>query len=377
MSETDPLNIELSEASTPPAKSKVAKTRQRGRRLSASPLLGDTLVSRSLQVLIAIALTFVISDLLLKQNYERYLTERTATAEAIREANIQFDGLILDIQNMFAERVYAAQIMNDLAAANNVSRFMSYYATYYTTVEQWNLQKNGVETRIRAYTGCDGTKDDSSIGLAIKADILNPTWELNAATRYQSANRVSAFEFYTRSDRTRYCPDVLLFGARERTEITNTDDLWSAFEALRIIHGLFVDNTRRTVTLCSQAAEAIRTRKLHECTPRTLEFRGKSVTLGVRECLRASMFLYAEERLCPNPWYLDLADIKLQRFATINYRIEVALRMLEHYRFSFVARACEDQRGFWSRLTGYNCDEEARNMRVVTRPLAFVTATTD
>lgn len=383
----DPLNEEFVNAGTPaatskppkvrPTKSGAAKSSPKVRRLSAVPLLGDTLVSRALQVLIAIALTFLISDLLLKQNFERYLAERTATAEAIREANIQFDSLILDVQNMFADRLYAAQIMNDLAAANNVGRFVTYYPTYYESVENWNQQKSGVETRIRAYTGCEGLNDDAPVARTIRADLLDPRWELNSAPRYANANHVSAVEFYTRTEGSRYCPDLLLFGARDSGSILNSDDLWSAFEALRVIHVLFVDNTRRNVTICSQAAESIRTRKLQECKPRVLTLFGRTATLGTRECIRASMLLYSEERLCPNPWYQDLADIKLQRFSTIAYRVEAATRMLEHYRVSFVARACEDQRGFWSRFTGYDCEEEARNMRIVTRPLAFITATTN
>lgn len=345
---------------TPSAERSRTNSTRRGTRRSA--IFGDTLLSRVAQILIGAAATFLVVDILIKQNYQSYLTEISALKESILEANEDINKLRIEVSNLFVDRVYSARNMNDLAAHDNVVRFSEYYEDYYKTVEEWNLGKGEVARKIRAATGCENVVDNDQLAKYIRTLLLDPYWPVNREPLFRSASRVTSDEFSTRSESERYCPDAMLFSARGADPLEEGGGFQSAFEVLRYIHQLFVDSTRREVVQCSVAAKLVQDRKLASCDAKRVRFWGKNYYVKASTCILYALRSYAPAKLCPDPWYRDLADVSAARFQTIEYRIAVSLEMLELYRAGYVRKVCESKRGFWSTLMRVDCDRLAADI---------------
>jgi hypothetical protein len=198
--------------------------------------------------------------------------------------------------------------------------------------------------------------DDSTISVNIRSLLVKPDWSPNADIRFAKVPKVSIDELRARPAAARYCPDTVLFAVRNEDPLSEGSGFQSVFEVFRYIHRLFADSTKREFVACSNAAEAIRSERIKSCQDETIDVGGRTYVERAAQCVRDAMQRYSDEQLCPRGWYkARLADVALTRFATIEYRQQVGLAMLEEYRQAYLGGRCEEKRGVWTGFVGYTC----------------------
>jgi hypothetical protein len=352
-----------SEEAAPRAQAAVAQPAQND---VGDRIFGTGPLSTVVKALLGVIIGFLAGDLLLKQNLEAYLKEEAAINEAIDKANQDFESLATGIDDLFADRLFAIEQMNGQASASQFIRYIELYQIYYESVQNWNRRKGAIQERIRRLTNCSGLPPDSAVAQLVRTRFLDPLWSINADPAFKDADQVSGREFSGRKP-DRYCPDVMLFDLRpDLKEQDGSKPFVSAFEALRYIHWLLVDNTRRNIVTCHFAARQIRERKLADCQAKDLGLAGEERGKAVSTCVRDAIIAYAAPKICPTDRYQEaradgsqekgeLGDVASRRITTVRYRIAIALEMLNQFREPHLIAACEEAKGFWSTLQNVDC----------------------